>query len=109
MNKTVIQLLLDNALKFSDDKIEVHAHLIDTEVEISVIDYGIGIDSKNIDSIFDSFYQIDPSSTRRYGGTGVGLALVKLLTEKHMSKIKVESEINKGSKFSFRLKVINFK
>jgi len=104
---TILQLLLDNALKFSVGEIEVHAHLIDDEIEISVKDYGIGIDSENLSHIFDSFYQIDPSSTRRYGGTGVGLALVKLLIEKHKSKINVESEVNEGSTFSFRLKIIS--
>jgi signal transduction histidine kinase len=105
---TILQLLLDNALKFSEGEIEVHAHRIDDKIEISVKDYGIGIDPDNLTNIFDSFYQIDPSSTRRYGGTGVGLALVKLLTEKHMSKISVQSEVNKGSTFSFRLEIINF-
>lgn len=108
---TILQLLLDNALKFSTEEIEVHAHLINNEIEISVTDYGIGIAPKDIQTIFDSFYQIDYSSTRRYGGAGVGLALVKLLIEKHRSEIKVQSEPNQGSTFSFRLPVIsiNFK
>ena len=106
---TILQLLLDNALKFSNDDIEVHAHLIKNEIEISVRDYGIGIARKDIQTIFDSFYQIDHSSTRRYGGTGVGLALVKLLIENHRSEIKVESELNKGSTFSFRLPIVNLK
>jgi len=108
---TILQLLLDNALKFSSAEIEVHAHLIEDEdeIEISVRDYGIGIASDNIQTIFESFYQIDHSSTRRYGGTGVGLALVKLLIENHRSEIKVESEPNKGSTFSFRLPIITFK
>lgn len=105
---TILQLLLDNALKFSEGEIEVHAHRIGDEIEIAVKDYGIGIDPDHLNSIFDSFYQIDPSSTRRYGGTGVGLALVKLLTEKHMSTIEVQSEVNKGSTFSFRLQIIIF-
>lgn len=106
---TILQLLLDNALKFSSGEIEVHAHLVNNEIEISVKDYGIGIAPKDFQTIFDSFYQIDHSSTRRYGGTGVGLALVKLLIENHRSEIKVQSEPNKGSTFSFNLKVINFK
>ena len=104
---TILQLLLDNALKFSESEIEVHAHVLDKEVEITVTDYGIGIASEEIASIFDSFYQIDPSSTRRYGGTGVGLALVKLIIEKHKSQIRVESELGKGSSFSFNLPIIN--
>lgn len=106
---TILQLLLDNALKFSTDEIEVHAHLVDDEIEISVKDYGIGIASDDIQTIFDSFYQIDHSSTRRYGGTGVGLALVKLLIENHRSEINVESQPNKGSTFSFCLPIISLK
>ncbi len=105
---TILQLLLDNALKFSDGDIEVHAHQVGGSVEISVRDYGIGIAPKDLKNIFDSFYQIDPSSTRRYGGTGVGLALVKLLIENHQSEIQVTSELNKGSTFSFQLKIIDF-
>lgn len=106
---TILQLLLDNALKFSTGEIEVHAHLVNNEIEISVKDYGIGIAPKDIQTIFDSFHQVDHSSTRRYGGTGVGLALVKLLIEKHRSEIKVHSEPNQGSTFSFYLKVIKLK
>lgn len=105
---TILQLLMDNAIKFSNNNIEVHAHHIGNEIEISVKDYGIGIDKDKLATIFDSFYQIDPSSTRRYGGTGVGLALVKLLTEKHNSEIEVDSEPNVGSTFSFRLKTVTF-
>lgn len=104
---TILQLLLDNALKFSTEHIEVHAHLKDEAIEISVVDYGIGIAPDHLTTIFDSFYQVDSSSTRRYGGTGVGLALVKLLLEHHDSKIKVESKLKKGSTFSFQLKIVN--
>jgi len=106
---TILQLLLDNALKFSTGEIEVHAHLINDEIEISVKDYGIGIAPDDIQTIFDSFYQIDHSSTRRYGGTGVGLALVKLLIENHRSEIIVESEPEKGSTFSFCLPTVILK
>lgn len=105
---TILQLLLDNALKFSEGEIEVHAHLIGHEVEFSVKDYGIGISPDQLNTIFDSFYQVDSSSTRRYGGTGVGLALVKILIESHMSEIKVISQLNHGSTFSFRLEIIRF-
>lgn len=104
---TILQLLMDNALKFSSDEIEVHAHRVRNQIEVSVKDYGIGIAPADMKSIFDSFYQIDSSSTRRYGGAGVGLALVNLLLEHHDSKIKVESKVNKGSTFSFKLKIAN--
>lgn len=101
---TVLQLLLDNALKFSEGAVEVSAFRIGSkDIEITVRDYGIGIPPNQLDKIFDSFYQIDNSSTRRYGGTGTGLAIVKLILDRHQVMIKVESSEGKGSSFSFRL------
>jgi signal transduction histidine kinase len=100
---TVIQLLLDNALKFSQGVVEVHVRKVDDGVEISVTDSGIGIADKHIESIFDTFYQVDYSSTRRYGGAGVGLAIARLILEHHNTHITVSSELEKGSTFSFKL------
>jgi signal transduction histidine kinase len=100
---TVIQLLLDNALKFSQDVVEVHVRNADDGVEISVRDSGIGIADKHMESIFDTFYQVDYSSTRRYGGAGVGLAIARLILEHHNTHITVSSELEKGSTFSFKL------
>jgi signal transduction histidine kinase len=100
---TVIQLLLDNALKFSQDIVEVCARNSGNGVEISVTDCGIGIAEKHIEAIFDTFYQVDYSSTRRYGGTGVGLAIARLILEHHNTHITVSSELEKGSTFSFTL------
>lgn len=102
---TVLQLLIDNARKFSDGDIDILAHQDSNKIVITVQDYGIGIAKDQLNSIFDTFYQIDSSSTRQYGGTGVGLAIVKLILEHHESPISVESEPGKGSKFSFILKV----
>jgi len=102
---TVLQLLIDNARKFSDGDIDIFAHQEGDRVVISVQDYGIGIAKDQLNSVFDTFYQIDSSSTRQYGGTGVGLAIVKLILEHHESPISVESEVGKGSKFAFVLKV----
>ena len=75
---TVIQLLIDNALKFSEEDVEVTASVVDGEyVQIAITDYGIGIEEVEQQAIFETFYQIDHSSTRRYGGAGVGLAIVR--------------------------------
>ena len=103
---TVLQLLIDNGLKFSEKNVEVYAELIDKEIKITIRDHGIGIAQNQLDSIFDIFYQIDPSSTRRYGGTGVGLAIVKLILDRHDCIIHVLSEENKGSKFWFNLPIV---
>lgn len=103
---TVIQLLLDNALKFSKREVEVKATTTDdNRIRISIRDYGIGIAEDHLDAIFDTFYQIDHSSTRRYGGAGVGLAIVRLILEHHNSKITVSSQLGRGSTFSFLLKI----
>ncbi|MDQ7035175.1 MAG: HAMP domain-containing sensor histidine kinase [Anaerolineae bacterium] len=100
---TVLQVLIDNALKFGDDKpIKVIGHKRnDGTVYIAVQDSGIGIAEDKRKNIFDSFYQIDNSSTRRYGGAGVGLALVKLIIDYHQTSIQVDSEEGKGSTFWF--------
>jgi signal transduction histidine kinase len=101
---TVIQLMLDNALKFSEGIVEVSARQRqDGGVDVSIRDHGIGIPADQLDKIFDSFYQVDNSSTRRYGGTGTGLAIVKLILDRHHVQIGVESHQGQGSTFSFHL------
>lgn len=73
--------------------------------EISVADTGIGVDAKDIDSIFNVFEQVDSSFTRQYQGTGLGLALTRQFVEMHNGTIWVESELNKGARFSLILPV----
>ncbi len=103
----VMQQLIDNALKFSKgggQPVEVYARQTEDGIYIAVKDYGIGIAEDKLKQIFDTFYQIDSSSTRKYGGTGVGLAIVRLILEKHNVAIHVESALGEGSTFSFTLK-----
>lgn len=101
--------LISNAIKFTDSgNITVTINLKDSranfvEVEFSVIDTGIGIPKDKIDSIFDSFTQGEINISRKFGGTGLGLTITKKILSLMESKIQVESEINKGSKFSFSL------
>ena len=102
---TVLQHLIDNALKFSQGIVEVAARLHEDRILISVRDYGIGIAPNHLDDIFESFYQVDASSRRSYGGTGVGLANVRLILDRHGVEIKVESIENRGSTFSFALPI----
>ncbi len=104
---TVMQLLIDNALKFSKQGVEIHVHMIGDELEIAVRDYGIGIPKSKRQAIFDTFFQIDSSSIRRYGGIGVGLSIVKMILDRHGVPIQVESQEGVGSTFSFRLPIAN--
>ena len=102
----VIHQLLDNAVKFTPvgGRISLRVAAEDLEVKVSVIDTGIGISSNRINELFEPFHQLDSSSTRRYGGTGLGLSLARKIVEAHDSRISVHSELGKGSQFSFTLK-----
>jgi signal transduction histidine kinase len=101
----VLWHLLDNAVKFSpvNSSIQLAAERQRHEVWISVQDSGSGISPEQLKRIFQVFYQVDGSSTRKVGGMGLGLALVKRLVEAHGSTIQVHSEVGKGSTFSFEL------
>lgn len=100
--------LLDNAIKFTPAggkitlSMEVEAGQL---VIISVKDTGIGIPAHRIQEIFEPFHQLDGSSTRRYGGTGLGLALVREIIQAHGSFLEVESTEGVGSEFRFPLVV----
>ena len=104
----ILVQLLTNALKFTE-RGEVELKLrtgFDGKnefLEIAVADTGIGIDKRDQELIFEGFRQLERSSTRRYGGTGVGLSLCKQLAEALGGKITVRSEVGAGSVFSFIL------
>ncbi len=97
--------LLDNAIKFTpaDGIVELRCVGEDKTIRVIVKDSGIGIPSDRFEEIFEPFHQLDGSSTRRYGGTGLGLALVRKIIEAHGSVIRIRSEIGKGSEFEFDL------
>lgn len=97
--------LLNNAVKFTPKggKITVLARETARDIEVSVRDNGIGIDSESLEHVFDKFYQIDSTSTRKVGGCGLGLAITKGIVEGMGGSIRVESEPGKGSTFTFTL------
>jgi two-component system sensor histidine kinase VicK len=72
---------------------------------ISVMDTGIGIPSRDYERIFNRFYQVEPSLTRRYEGIGLGLSIAKSMVELHKGRIWVESIEGKGSRFTIVLPV----
>lgn len=103
----VLQLLLDNALKFSlgGTPVELIAQRAQNGVWIAVRDYGIGIAEDQVGQVFQAFYQVDSSPTRRVGGAGVGLSLVKLVLDAMGIAIEVQSQLGVGSTFSFLLPI----
>jgi GAF domain-containing protein len=98
----VFSQLLDNAIKFSPDggTIRVHAWHNDHQVQVAVRDEGIGIAPGHLHRIFGRFYQVDGSTTRRFSGLGIGLALVWEIVEAHGGSVTVESAPAKGSTFT---------
>lgn len=104
----VILQLLDNAIKFtpSGGHIAIQAALEDGFIKIAVSDTGIGIPQGRIAEIFEPFHQLDGSTTRRYAGTGLGLAMVRRIVEAHGSQVKVRSAPGEGSRFSFHLPIL---
>lgn len=112
--RQVVVNLLANAVKFTPKAGRVSVvvtditHQADLNVEgfrIIVEDSGVGIASDQFDKIFNSFYQVDSSSTREYGGAGLGLAIVKSFVEGHGGVVRVASEIGHGSRFTLILPV----
>lgn len=104
----VIGQLLDNAIKFTPAGGRVVVNLKRENpklVMVSVSDTGIGIPRQRLEEIFEPFHQLDGSSTRRYGGTGLGLSLVREIVEAHGSLIEVQSVEGRGSTFRFPLLV----
>lgn len=93
--------LLRNALKFSKEggKVTLGAYSVDNGVEVVVSDMGIGIPKEKLDKIFEAFYQVESSASRRYEGVGLGLYLVKRLIDLHNGAIRVESRKGEGATF----------
>lgn len=101
-----INQLLDNAVKFTPSGGTVTVTLKKEGVnliQVTVADTGIGIPQDRMKEIFEPFHQLDGSSTRRYGGTGLGLSLVRQIVEAHGSLLDVKSVEGKGSTFKFPL------
>jgi len=109
--RQIVVNLVGNAIKFTaKGEILTTVKLLskngaDYELEFSVRDTGIGIPADKIHKLFSSFSQIDSSTTRKYGGTGLGLAISARLVEKMHGNIRVESEVNVGTTFSFNIHI----
>ncbi len=99
----IINNLLSNALKFTKAggavTVSVNLNITIQQAEIKISDTGIGIHEDHLKKIFNRFYQVDDSSQRAFGGSGIGLALVKELIDLHKWNISVKSELYKGTEF----------
>ncbi|MBI3804107.1 MAG: hypothetical protein HY282_10140 [Nitrospirae bacterium] len=98
--------LLSNAIKFTPEggiKIRTEDRPEKSEVEIRIQDTGIGIKPEDLPKIFEAFYQVDGTATRKFEGSGLGLTIVKQLVDLLKGEIRVESAPGKGSLFILSL------
>ena len=103
--REVLQNLLDNAVQYtpSGGKIEVQAEAGPREITVAVSDTGIGIPLADQERIFERFYRVDAARSREVGGTGLGLSIARHIVETLGGKLSVESEVGRGSRFSFSI------
>ncbi len=103
--RRAISNLIENAVKFNreEGKITVKVDYKDGHVNVSIVDTGIGIPECELNRVFEKFYRIERGITRKYSGTGLGLAMVKKIVESHGGKAWVQSTLGEGSEFTFTL------
>lgn len=103
--RRLVDNLIGNAIKFTPQggRVFVSLRTDPDALVLQVRDTGIGIPSDKLERIFDRFYQVDGSIRRRYGGTGLGLALVKEIVKAHGGQVSVQSQVDVGSTFTVRL------
>jgi len=106
----VLHNLLNNAIAHANKGgvITIASRKCGDEVEVSVADTGEGIPAEDLPNIFERFYRVDKSRARATGGSGLGLTIAKRLVEAHGGKIEVQSEVGKGSRFSFTVPISDF-
>jgi signal transduction histidine kinase len=103
--KEAIRIFVDNSLKYTPEggRIELQCHSQNNKAVITVEDTGRGIPRKDLPHVFERFYRADKSRTKQTGGTGLGMAIAKWIVLRHGGTIKVQSEINIGTKIEFTI------
>ncbi|MFZ5949202.1 MAG: ATP-binding protein [Candidatus Rifleibacteriota bacterium] len=105
--RQIVSNLLDNSIKFTHEgRVLLRVSCVKpdcSEILFEIIDSGIGIPTEKLAEIFDEFSQATPSTSRIYGGTGLGLAISQRLARMMGSEIKIDSQLNQGSRFFFSL------
>ena len=104
----VLLNLLDNAIRYSPPggMITIQAESKGDYITLSITDQGSGIPPEDVEHIWERFHRVDKSRSRSLGGTGLGLAIVKEIVDLHGGKISVQSEVGKGSTFSFSIREV---
>ncbi len=104
--RQVLVNLITNSIKYGKEngKISINISNYEDDVIVEITDDGVGIEEKHLPRLFERFYRIDKGRSREQGGTGLGLAIVKHILEAHHKSITVESQLGKGTKFTFSLK-----
>ena len=105
---TMLRNLIDNAIKASSDKqlVLIKGVVYERMYQFSIIDEGIGMNEKDVEMALEPFYMADKSRTRKQGGAGLGLSIVKRILDIHHSHLDIKSIPDKGTTLSFMLEVI---
>jgi len=107
--RQVLLNLVSNAVKFTEQgEVRIRSWVEGTMLAVSVSDTGIGLAPAALEYIFEAFRQVDSSSTRQFGGTGLGLTIARNLVELQGGSVTVESELGRGSTFTFTLPLATF-
>lgn len=104
--KIAIRNLIENSIKYSENKAKVKILLAQQEpekIQITISDQGVGIPEEDLPYIFERFYRVDKARTKKTGGYGLGLSMVKTIIDKHHGKITVSSTLGKGTTFTISL------
>ncbi len=104
--KQVIRNLINNSIKYRSEKklkVEIDLSIDDHNLSIRLKDNGMGISKENKDHLFDKFYQVDQSMTRKVEGSGLGLSIVLQIIKTHKGNIKVDSQRGEGTVFDISL------
>lgn len=101
--KQVLFILLDNAIKYSKEEVEVHVGIQDSVPYFSVQDYGEGIPKQDMAHVFERFHRVDKARARKTGGTGLGLSIAQTIVQAHGGTIEADSLEGVGTTFTVRL------